>query len=93
MKLVTDFLEKTNLFNKFFTEQCTPLSNNSTVPVRINFETRERLSSLEFYVDDIVKIIRSLDQKKAHGHDEISVRMKKLCASSITITSDSKKVS
>ena len=37
-----------------------------------------------FCVDDIVKIIRSLDQNKAHGHDEISIRMAKLCASSIS---------
>ena len=34
---------------------------------------------MEFFVDDIVNIIRSLDQNKAHGHDEISIRMIKLC--------------
>ena len=39
---------------------------------------------MEFCVDDIVKIIRSLDQNKTHGHDEISIRMIKLCASSIS---------
>ena len=83
-KLVTDFLDKANLFSDFFAKQCTPISNESTVPVSINFVTRERLSSLEFCVDDIVKIIRSLDQNKAHGHDEISIRMIKLCASSIS---------
>ena len=43
------------------------MSNDSTVPVSINFETGETLSTLQFYVDDIVKIIRSLDQKKTHG--------------------------
>ena len=68
-KLLTDFLDKANLFNNFFAKQCTPISNDSTVPENINFETRERLSSLEFCVDDIVKIIRSLDQNKAHGHE------------------------
>ena len=57
-KLVTDFLDKANLFKNFFTKQCTPISNDSTVPVSINFETMERLSSSEFRVDDIVKIIR-----------------------------------
>ena len=81
-KLVTDFLDKVNIFN-FFATQCTPISNNSTVPVNINFETRERLSSMEFCLDDSVKIIRSLDQDKTHGHDEISIRMIKLCSSSI----------
>ena len=81
-KLVTNFLYKANLFNNFFAKQCTLISNDSKVPVNLNFETRERLSALEFCVDDIVKIIRSLDQNKAHGHDEISIRMIKLCASS-----------
>ena len=70
-KLVTDFLDKANLFNNFFAKQCIPISNDSAVPVNINFETRERLSSLEFCVDP-------------HGHDEISIRMIKLCASSIS---------
>ena len=81
-KFVTDFLDKANLFNNFFANQCTPISNDSTVPLSTNFNTRERLSSLEFCVDD-VNIVRSLDQNKAHGHDEISIRMIKLCASSI----------
>ena len=82
-KLVTDFLDKEKSFNNFFTKQCTPISNDSKVPVSINFKTRERLSSLEFYVHDIVKIIRSLDQHKAHDHDEVSIRMITLCDSSI----------
>ena len=43
------------------------MSNDSTIPVSINFETGEALSTLQFYVDDIVKIIRSLDQNKNHG--------------------------
>ena len=33
---------------------------------------------------DIVKIIRSLDSNKAHGVDKLSVRMIKICASSIS---------
>ena len=83
-KLLTDYLDKVNLFNNFFAKQCTPISNDRAVPVNINFETRERLSSLEVCVDDIVKIIRSLDQNKPDGCDEISVRMIILCASSIS---------
>ena len=42
------------------------MSHDSTVPVSINFETGETLSTLQFYVDDIVKIIRSLDKNKTH---------------------------
>ena len=47
-----------------------------------NFETRERLSYLEFCADE--QNIRTLEQNKAHGHDKMSVRMIKLCASSIS---------
>ena len=83
-KLITNFLDKANLFNNFFTKQCTPISNDNTVPASIDFESRKRLSSLEFCIDDIAKIIRQLDQNKAHGHDEVSIRMIKLCDSSIS---------
>ena len=38
-KLVPDFLDKANLFNNFFAKQCTPISNDSAVPVSINFVT------------------------------------------------------
>ena len=82
-KLVTDFLDKANLFNNFFSKQCTPISNDSTNPVNISSETRDKLSSTEFCIDDIVKIIRSLNQNKAHDHDEISVHIIKICPCSI----------
>ena len=36
---------------------------------------------MKFCVDNIAKIIRSLDQNKAHGHDENSIRMIKLASS------------
>ena len=50
---------------------------------------------MEFRVVDIVKIIRLLEQNKANGDDEISIRMIKLCASLNieTITSDFYKMS
>ena len=60
-----------------------PISNDRTVSASINLGTREGLSSLEFCSDDIVKIIRSLDQNTAYGHVEISICMIEICASSI----------
>ena len=45
-----------------------PISNDITVSISINPGTREGLSSLEFSSDDIVKIIRSLEQNTAYGH-------------------------
>ena len=78
-KLVTDFKEKANIFNNFFANQCSVVSNNSELPVILTRETHESLSTINFSTDDILKIIRSLDPNKAHGYDMISIRMIKIC--------------
>ena len=80
---VTDFKEKANLFNEFFCKQCTPVANDSTLPTLLE-TPNETLSSLEIIASDIGKIIKALKVNKAHGHDEISIRMFKLCESVIT---------
>ena len=82
-QLATEFLVKANLFNNYFSQQCTTVNNDSSIPPNITFATKQKLSTLEFCTDDIVTIIKSLDPNKTHGHDEISVRMIKLCATSI----------
>ena len=69
---------KANIFNKFFADQCTPLKNNSSVPV-----TQSRLTSLDFNENELLKIIRALNINKAHGHDDISIRMIKICDKSL----------
>ena len=83
-KLVTDFLVKTNLFNDYFSQQCTTVDNGSSIPPNKTLATEQKLSTFEFCIDDIIKIIKSLDPNKAYGHHEISLRIIKLCASSIT---------
>ena len=60
------------------------VDNDSSIPPNITFATEQKLSILEFCTDDIVKIIKSLDPNKAHGHDGISIRMIKLCTTSIS---------
>ena len=83
IQLVTEFLVKANLLNDYFSQQCTTVDNGSSIPPNITFATEQKLSTFEFCLDDIIKIIKLLDANKAHGHDEISIRMIKLCASSI----------
>ena len=83
-QLVTNLLEKANLFNDFCIQQCNTIENDSTLPNDLNFETAERISSFDISKDKITKVIKSLDPNKAHGHDGISIRMLKLCASSIS---------
>ena len=45
--------------------------------------TEERIKSIAFSESDVIKIIRTLNINKAHGHDNISVRMIKLCTKSV----------
>ena len=82
-KFVTDIQMKANIFNKFFADQCTPLKNNSSFPVNQIFLTQSRLTSLDFNEDELLKIITALNINKAHGHDDISIRMIKICHKSL----------
>ena len=58
-QLVSDFLEKANLFNDYFSKQCTTIDNNSAIPANTSFVTEERLSTFEICPGDIVNIVRS----------------------------------
>ena len=95
-KIITDFNEKSNLFNKYFSStmmkkpifltnifssQCNPLPNDSKLPE--TYITETKLSSFNIGDEDTYKIIKTLDIYEAHGHDEVSIRMLKLCDKSI----------
>ena len=67
----------------FFAFQCTPISNDSALPNLSNSVSNVSLSSIHFEDQDILKIIRSLNYNKAHGYDDISIRLLKICDSSI----------
>ena len=82
-KFVTDFKEKAELFNSFFAKQFSLIKNSSKLPSHLHYLTDNRLSSVRLSQDDIAKIIQNLDPNKAHGHDNISIRMLKICGSSI----------
>ena len=45
--------------------------------------TDNRETSASSSQNNIVKIIQNLDSNKAYGHDNISIRMLKICGSSI----------
>ena len=59
------------------------MSNASKLPSSFTLYTDNRLSTVTFSQDDIGKIIQNLNPNKAHGHDNISIRMLKICGSSI----------
>ena len=58
----------------FFASVCTPIKNASTLP---SFNISEK---------DILSIIKSLDPTKAHGCDNLSIKMIQICNEVITIT-------
>ena len=68
----------------FFSSQCTPISNKSVLPSNEHFITDKRLTRIKFNKDDILKIIRNLNVNKAHGHDDILIRMLKICDTVVT---------
>ena len=77
---VTDLKKKAELFNYYFANQCTLINSNSTLPANVQYLTDKRLSSFDFSEDDIMKVIQKLDPNKAHGQDNISIRMIKFAA-------------
>ena len=83
-KFIIDFKQKAELFNTYFTSQCTPLLNNSELPPLI-FHTNSRISSFAITVNDINNIIAELNTNKAHGPDNISVNMVKLCGEHLCV--------
>ena len=80
---IVDFQENGEILNSFFTDQCSPLSNRSVLPSELPLRADSTLSTCHFAKEDILRIINNLDPNKAHGHDEISIRMLKICGDSI----------
>ena len=80
---ITNFKEKTKVFNKFFALQCRPLDIPSFLPT-FHSLTNNCLDSITFTITDIVSIIEKLDSKKAHGFDGISISMIKICPSEVS---------
>ena len=71
-KFIMDFKEKAELFNDFFTRQCSLVNNNSKPPSVL---TKKRASHFQqFSTYDILKIIRNLNR-----HDMISVCDESIC--------------
>ena len=80
---ITNFKVKAELFNSFFASQCSLIKNDSKLPSYLNYNTDNRLSTVNLSIDDISKIIQNLDPNKAHGHDKIIIRMLQVCGNSI----------
>ena len=77
-KTISDFWQKTNIFNDYFCNQCSLNYTSSTLPpLRLN--TVSLLFNINTSEEKISRIILSLSSKKAHGCDGISIILK-ICA-------------
>ena len=78
-KFVTSCKEKAVPFNNLFVAQCQPFRNTSVLP-NFCFLTVAKLGSCEITTESILNILIGLNANKAHGLDDISVNLIKLCA-------------
>ena len=69
-------------FNEFFSLQCSTVVNSSVRPDK-SYLTASSLESIMISGSDILKSITSLDINKSHSHDDILVRMMKICDDAI----------
>ena len=69
--------EKAQIFNDYFILQCTTIDTGSEI-LQDTPVTTTLISDFVICEEKILNIIRSLNPNKAHGWDEISVRMIKL---------------
>ena len=80
----TNFLNKANIFNDHFANQCTILKNGTSLP-NFTFKTDSRLDNVVISSDIVLKIIKDLNPTKAHGWDGISIRMIEMCGVSLVV--------
>ena len=82
-KFITNFIEKTNAFNNFFASQCMSIVNDSILSFTSMYRTENRLSTISFKDEGVLKIIKSLNINKARGHDDISIRLLQICGAEV----------
>ena len=83
-ELVSDFKQKANIFNNHFASLCTPIENGSKLP-SFSYKTEKRVTSFDIKDDDMLLIIKNLNVNKAHGWDQLLIRMIKVFCNSISL--------
>ena len=63
-KFEIQFKKKAELFNAFFTDRFSLISNNSKLPNQLEYLTQSRLTLITFSTVDIAKMIQNLDRNK-----------------------------
>ena len=80
---ISNINEKANEFNNFFSSQCSTIDTGSDIPDEFQPITNYELFDIDFTDQDIMDIISNLNLNKAHGYDNISIRILKIFGKSI----------
>ena len=73
-----DFTAKVEIFNDYFIQRCTTIDTGSELPP-ILVPNTSLLTDLSISDEKLLNSIRSLNSNMAHGWDDISLRMIKIC--------------
>ena len=84
MVFFSDFCIKANIFNNVFASICSVIDNGSFLPSFSN-SSGSRINYFHFTENNLLGIIKTLDPNKAHGCNDISVKMIKICSWPITL--------
>ena len=80
-----NFCKKANIFNNFFVSICTPIDNTSCL-TSFSYRTGSRIKSFQATENDILVRVKTLDPKKAHGCNDISIKLIKICSQSLILS-------
>ena len=83
-EFISNFKTKANYFSRFFNQQCTAISTDSSIPSSVNLATNETVTKINFDKQLISKLIVALNPNKAHGHEGLSTCMLPVGSDSIS---------
>ena len=64
-EFISNFNAKANYFNRFFNQQCTVFSSDSSIPSSVNLATNEKVTKISFDEYLIPELIVALNHNKA----------------------------
>ena len=82
-EFISNFKTKANYFIRFFNQQGTAISTDSSIPSSVNLATNDAVTTVNFDEQLIPKLIVALNPNKAHGHDGLPIRMLQMGSESL----------
>ena len=71
-------------FDGFFSKKFSTIVSNNFLATNLTSKAENIISTFDFRTSDIIKFMEALKLNKAHGNDEISIYMIKLCVFSVS---------